>query len=124
MEPEKFRAFLKKLVLFASDQMPCWVKVKPTDQVFVDFEVATHKQRQLRKDLQSRQGTQTMVICEGDESDEDNEHAMAGENGDNVQHRGENACDQDKYRVTIDSEQRCFGDFDDDCPEPQFEFGT
>ena len=65
-----------------------------------------------------------MVICEDDASDEDNEHAMAGENGVNVQHRGENACDQDKYRVTIDSEQRCFGYFDDDCPEPRFEFGT
>ena len=65
-----------------------------------------------------------MVICEDDESDEDNEHAMAGENGDIVQHRGANACQQDKYRVTIDSEQICFGCFDDDCTEPRFEFGT
>ena len=120
----RFRAFLKKLVHFASDQKPCWVKVKPCAQVFVEFEVPTNKERKQRNKQQSREGIQTMVICEGDESDEDNEHAMAGENGVDVQQRGENACDQDKYRVTIDPEQRGFGYFEDDCPEPQFEFGT
>ena len=54
---------------------------------------------------------------------EDDEDEIEGNNEGMTQLRGEAAKDQDKFRITVEREQRCLG-FCDDTREPQFVPGT
>ena len=54
---------------------------------------------------------------------EDDEDEIQGDNEGMTQLRGEAAKDQDKFRITVEREQRCIG-FCNDAAEPVFEPGT
>ena len=54
---------------------------------------------------------------------EDDEDEVLGINEGMTQLRGEAAKDQDKFRITVERDQRCFG-FCDDTTEPTFVPGT
>ena len=53
----------------------------------------------------------------------DDEHEIQGDHEGMTQLRGEASKDQDKFRITVDREQRCYG-FCDDTGDPVFEPGT
>ena len=54
---------------------------------------------------------------------EDDEDEVLGPHEGMTQLRGEASKDQDKFRITVEREQRCLG-FCDDSTEPRFSPGT
>ena len=109
---------MRDLVIFMNDQIPMWLKLKPGKQVYAEFETRQGKyERNLGK--LSGGGTQKAEIM----LREDDEDEVLGLNEGMTQLRGEAAKDQDKFRITVEREQRCYG-FCDDSTEPKFIPGT
>ena len=42
-DPEAFRTNVRDLVIFMNDQIPMWLKLKPGQQVYAEFETKTWK---------------------------------------------------------------------------------
>ena len=97
---EEFRAHVKDLCIFMSDQIPMWLKLKPGHQVYASFEVRSEGAK-FEKHLGSLtggggQGSEAML------REDDAAHDIADGM---TQLRGENAKDQDKFRITVEREQ-------------------
>ena len=116
--PELFRDNVRELTIFMSDQIPMWLKLKPGKQAYAEWETKRGKhERNLGK--LSGGGTQKASAMLRD----DDEDEIQGDNEGMTQLRGEASKDQDKFRITVEREQRCLA-FCDDTREPVFEPGT
>ena len=115
---EAFRANVRDLAIFMSDQIPMWLKLKPGKQVYAEFETRTGNYERNLGSLSGGGSQRTEVLIREDDEDE-----VLGLNEGMTQLRGEAAKDQDKFRIIVEREQRCYG-FCDDSTEPKFVPGT
>ena len=97
---------------------PMWLKLKPGMQVYAEFDFKKGK-HEMNLGRLSGGGTQAKERM----LKEDDEDEVEGINEGMTQLRGEAAKDQDKFRITVEREQRCLG-FCDDKTEPTFVPGT
>ena len=110
-DPKAFRDNVEDLVIFMSDQVPMWLKISPGKQLYAAAEVPDIIRRGAQES--SVQAPRHQLI--NDEDDDDPEGL--------TQLRGENSADQDKYRITVDLEQRVYG-WCSDTSDPSFQWGT
>ena len=115
---EKPKSFLEKvseLVMVLSDpipiwhdEIPMWLSRKPRAQVDAEFELrnGTHERNLGNLSGGGSQAASTML------RDDDEDEIQSGMDG-MTQLRGEASKDQDKFRITVEREQRCFGLCDD-----------
>ena len=117
-DPEGFRREARNLIIFMNDQIPMWLKLKPGMQVYAefDFQKGKHEMNLGRLSGGGSQAKERMLR-------EDDEDEVEGINEGMTQLRGEAAKDQDKFRITVEREQRCYA-FCDDNTEPKFVPGT
>ena len=120
-KPQLFRDEVRQLVIFMSDQIPMWLKLKPGKQVYADFELRGGKHEANLGKL-SGGGAQHAAALLRDDDEDEIEGGNEGSEG-MTQLRGEASKDQDKFRITVEREQRCIG-FCDDAAEPVFEPGA
>ena len=118
LNPEFFRLNIRNLVIYMSDQIPMWLKIKPGKQVYAEFE---QRKGTYVRNLGSLSGGGTQkaeALLRMDDEDE-----REGLNDGMTQKRGEASKDQDKFRITVEREQRCYG-WCDERAEPIFAPGT
>ena len=117
-DPEAFRHNVRDLVIYMSDQIPMWLKIKPGKQVYAEFEI---RKGNYERNLGSLSGggsqASTALIREDDEDE------VLGLNEGMTQLRGEGHKDQDKFRITVEREQICYCICNDNT-EPKFCPGT
>eukprot|EP00959_Pyramimonas_sp_CCMP1952_P375316 7860681-Pyramimonas_sp.AAC.1 len=112
-DPQGFRDSVEDLVIFMSDQVPMWLKISPAKQLHAEYEVQEGKTKKTKDS--SVQASAVQLIHDEGEGDDDNEGM--------TQLRGENSADQDKFRITVDLEQRVHG-WCSETKDPQFQWGT
>ena len=117
-EPEMFRENVRDLVVFMNDQIPMYLKLKPGKQVYAEWETRKGKYERNLGSLGGGGSQKVETLFKEDDEDE-----IMGLNEGMTQKRGEATEDQDKFRVTVEREQRCYGFCDDRC-EPVFRPGT
>ena len=106
--PDLFREKVRELVIFMCDQIPMWLKIKPGAQVYAEFEIRNGKYERNLGSLSGggSQAASTML------RDDDEDEIQSGMDG-MTQLRGEASKDQDKFRITVEREQKCLGSSDD-----------
>ena len=116
-DAKKFRKHVGDLIIFMNDQIPMWLNIKPGKQVYAEFETrkGTYERNLGSLSGGGSQARQHLIA-------QDDEEEVLGLEG-MTQLRGEAAKDQDKFRVTVEREQRCYG-FCNDSVAPQFVPGT
>ena len=107
-KPDLFREKVRELVIFMCDQIPMWLKIKPGAQVYAEFELrnGTHERNLGNLSGGGSQAASTML------RDDDEDEIQSGMEG-MTQLRGEASKGQDKFRITVEREQRCLGSCDD-----------
>ena len=107
-KPDLFREKVRELVVYMADQIPMWLKIKPGAQVYAEFEIrnGTHERNLGSLSGGGSQAASTML------RDDDEDEIQSGMEG-MTQLRGEASKDQDKFRITVEREQRCLGSCDD-----------
>ena len=118
-KPKSFREKVSELVMVLSDpipiymhdEIPMWLSRKPRARVR-----RTHERNLGNLSGGGTQAASTML------RDDDEDEIQSGMDG-MTQLRGEASKDQDKFRITVEREQRCRG-FCDDSGEPVFEPGA
>ena len=98
-----------------------WLKLKPGKQVYAHFELRDGK-HEVNLGSLGGGGAQSAAALLRDDDEDEIEGCNEGNEG-MTQKRGEASKDQDKFRITVEREQRCIG-FCDDAAEPVFEPGT
>ena len=116
-KPQLFRDEVRQLVIFMSDQIPMWLKLKPGKQVYAHFELRDGKHEVSLGSLGGGGAQSAATFLREDDEDE-----IEGGSEGMTQLRGEATKDQDKFRITVEREQTCCG-FCDDTGEPFFEPG-
>jgi hypothetical protein len=103
-----FREHVKKTVIAMSDQMPFWIKLTPGKQLYAPGEFAVSKTQ-----LTGDESTHAMGQRGGGGS-QSAAHQISDviDNQGMTQTRGSNNSEQDKFRITVDVEQVCYGFFD------------
>ena len=115
-KPKSFREKVSELVMVLSDpipiymhdEIPMWLSRKPRAQVDAEFELrnGTHERNLGNLSGGGTQAASTML------RDDDEDEIQSGMDG-MTQLRGEASKDQDKFRITVEREQRCYGSCDD-----------
>ena len=119
--PQDFRNKVSDLVIFMSDQVPMWLKISPGTQLYAASEITpAAKGKKLR--VVGKTGDQRAAQCAKTQCIRDDEEVSEDENEGMTQLRGENSADQDKFRITVDLEQRVLG-WCSETSDPQFEWG-
>ena len=111
-KPKSFREKVSELVMVLSDpipiymhdEIPMWLSRKPRAQVDAEFELrnGTHERNLGNLSGGGTQAASTML------RDDDEDEIQSGMEG-MTQLRGEASKDQDKFRITVEREQRCYG---------------
>ena len=109
---------MSDLVIFMNDHTPMRLKLKPGKQVYAEFETRTGAYERNLGSLSGGGGQGSDRRLRVDDEDEE-----LGINEWMTQLRGEAAKDHDKFRITVERQQRCYG-FGDDTTEPKFGPGT
>jgi len=109
IQPLEFREGLKSAVICMSDQMPYFIKLKPGKQIYADGEYASKKSYIKNQEAYAPGG--------GSQKKE----TLVGE-ATTAHLRGESHGTQDKFRITVDLEQVCYGWFNDN-EEPKAGWG-
>ena len=107
IQPEKFREGLKSAVICMSDQMPYFIKLRPGKQLYAEGEYAETKTK-YPEAYATGGGSQKVETLVGAAT--------------TTHLRGESHGTQDKFRITVDLEQVCYGWFDDQV-EPKAGWG-
>ena len=110
IQPEKFRANVKNMVIAMSDQLPFWIKLVPGKQLYMKGEFATSKKGLSAKEKVEARGSRGGG---GSQKKDSNVYQQTLEAEGMTQTRGSSNSEQDKFRITVDVEQVCFGYFDD-----------
>ena len=115
-KPKSFLENVSELVMvlsdpipiYMSDQIPMRMSRKPRAQVDAEFELrnGTHERNLGNLSGGGTQAASTML------RDDDEDEIQSGLEG-MTQLRGEASKGQDKFRITVEREQRCFGSCDD-----------
>ena len=111
-DPQGFRENVENLVIFMSDQVPMRLKISAGKQLYAESEVQIVSISSVQQS--SIQPIQNQLLNDDDEEE--------GNDG-MTQLRGESSGDQDKFRITVDLEQRVYG-WCSETSDPQFEWGT
>ena len=119
--PQAFRDQVSDLVIFMSDQVPMWLKISPGTQLYGASEVVV-PQKAKKKQAAAITEAQKAAQCANHQLIRDDEEHSEDENEGMTQLRGENSADQDKFRITVDLEQRVLG-WCSETSDPQFEWG-
>ena len=119
LNAKQFRDNVKATVICMSDQLPFWIKLVPGKQLYAPGEFARSKkkltdaERECAMAQRSGGGSQkSEKMLRADEVDLDG----------CTQLRGSSNSEQDKFRITADVEQVCYG-FLDDQQEPVADWG-
>ena len=102
VNPDDYRKHVRKTVIAMSDQMPFWIKLVPGKQLYLpgEFQKTKKKLTEAEKNSQlggsASQSTATAINAEG-----------------MTQTRGSSHSEQDKFRITVDTEQVLYGFFDE-----------
>ncbi len=111
-DPQGFRDNVENLVIFMSDQVPMWLKISPGKQLYAESEVQIVSMN-----------FAAPSTCQPLRNELVNDDEFEGDNDGMTQLRGESSGDQDKFRITVDLEQRVYG-WCSETSDPQFEWGT
>ena len=114
---QQYRDNVRATVIAMSDQMPFWIKLRPGKQLYLPGEFAPSKQQKKVIEASEKGGgnqKQESFITENKPGVIDREGM--------TQTRGSSHCEQDKFRITMDVEQVCYGFFDED-QDPKADWG-
>ena len=101
LEPQVFRDNIKATVVSFSDQVPFWVKVKSSRQLYSSWELST---KGARNDVQR--------LSQHHKESQHCEEKMSKSNDGMDQLRGQAADNNDKYRITLELQQDLYHWFD------------
>ena len=105
---QEFRDHVKQTVLVMSDQLPFWIKLVPGKQVFAPGEFSVSKSKLSQTELEQAAGNR------GGGGTQSGSSMLREVDLDGcTQTRGSSHSEQDKFRITADVEQVCYGYFDD-----------
>ena len=111
-KPKLFREKVRELVIYMNDQIPMWLKIKPGAQVYAEFEIRNGKYERNLGSLSGGGSQAASTMLRDDDEDE-----IQGDHEGMTQLRGEASKDQDKFRITVEREQRCYGSCDDNAAQ-------
>ena len=89
---------------YMPDGDPMWLKIKPGAQVYAEFEIRNGTHERNLGSLSGGGSQAAHTFLRNDDEDE----IQSGMDG-MTQLRGEASKDQDKFRITVEREQRCYG---------------
>ena len=111
VEPQRIIEHRKDCVIAMSDQIPCFIKIKSGKVLYADHECSSVKKDRVDKgnllDNVAKHCTSQKVGVAAAEAENDGSDKM-------TQLRGESYQDQDKFRVTVDTQQKILHFFDED----------
>ena len=105
---QEFRDHVKQTVLLMSDQLPFWIKLVPGKQVFAPGEFSVSKRK-----LSETERAQALGSHGGGGTQSASSMLREVDLDGCTQTRGSSHSEQDKFRITADVEQVCYGFFDD-----------
>ena len=105
---QEFRDHVKQTVLVMSDQLPFWIKLVPGKQVFAPGEFSVSKRK-----LSETERAQALGSHGGGGTQSASSMLREVDLDGCTQTRGSSHSEQDKFRITADVEQVCYGFFDD-----------
>ena len=121
-DPKDFIEHRDKLVIRASDQVPLWVMLSASRQLYGQNEYRAKIQKNKNPELQMSGQTKMSQKIGVQDADMDEEDEPKDDNDGMAQSRGQGITEQDRYRVTFEACQEIY-DFFKEGEEPKGKIG-